>query len=137
MAVEDSGTVELGYEDDSTETVFTGQVEEVSQSVQGTTWISAVNGGALLSRTRVNQSYEQQKAGDIVDDLAGRAGVGTDTVEDGADFPFYVVDDRRNAYQHVAALAQKSGYVALLHPGGQAEFCALHRRAGGPDVHLR
>jgi len=122
VAVEDSGIVELGYEDDTTDTVFTGQVEEVRHSVQGTTWISAVNGGALLSRTRVNQSYEQQKAGDIVKDLAGRAGVDTDAVEDGADFPFYVVDDRRSAYQHVAALARKSGYLAYFTPEGKLSF---------------
>jgi len=122
VALEDSGTVELGYEDGSTETVFTGQVEEVRHSVQGTTWITAVNGGALLSRTRVNQSYEQQKAGDIVKDLAGRAGVETDTVEDGADFPFYVVDDRPSAYQHVAALARKSGYLAFFTPEGKLNF---------------
>jgi phage protein D len=122
VALEASGTVELGYEDGSTETVFTGQVEEVRHSVQGTTWITAVNGGALLSRTRVNQSYEQQKAGDIVKDLAGRAGVEMDTVEDGADFPFYVVDDRPSAYQHVAALARKSGYLAFFTPKGKLNF---------------
>ena len=122
VAVEDSGNIELGYDDDTTETVFAGQVDEVRRSVQGKTRVAAVNGGALLSRTRVNQSYEQQKAGDIVRDLAGRAGVDTDTVEDGTDFPFYVVDDGRNAHQHVAALARKSGYLAYFTPEGKLSF---------------
>ena len=70
----------------------------------------------------MNQSYEQQKAGDIVTDLAGRAGVDADTIEDGADFPFYVVDDRRSAYQQIAALARKSGYLAWFNPEGKLSF---------------
>jgi phage protein D len=122
VAVGDSGAVDLGYEDDTAEPVFTGQVEEVHRSVEGRARIAAVNGGAQLSRLRVNQSYEQQKAGDIVRDLAGRAGVDTDTVEDGADFPFYVVDDGRNAYQHIAALARKSGFLAYFTPEGKLSF---------------
>ena len=130
VAVGDSGAVELGYGDDATETVFSGQVEEVRRSVQGETSVTAVNGAAQLSRLRVNQSYEQQKAGDIVRDLAGRAGADTDTVEDGADFPFYVVDDGRNAYQHIAALARKSGYLAYFTPEGKLSFAPF--TAGQP-----
>jgi phage protein D len=122
VALGDSGTVELGYEDAATEMVFTGQVEEVQRSVQGTIRVTATNGGASLSRLRVNQSYELQTAGDIVKDLAGRVGVDTESVEDGADFPFYVVDDRRSAYRHVAALACKSGYLAYFTPEGKLSF---------------
>ena len=121
-AVGDAGSVSLGYEDGSTEPTFSGQVEDVRYSVQGVTRITVTNGGASLSKLRVNQSYEQQKAGDIVNDLAGRAGVGTETVEDGAAFPFYALDDRRSAYQHVAALARKSGYLALFTPEGKLSF---------------
>ena len=130
VAVDDSGTIELGYEDGATETAFTGQVEGVRYGVQKTTRITAVNGSALLSRLRVNQSYEQQTAGDIVQDLAGKAGVDTDTVEDGVDFPFYVVDDHRSAYQHIAALARKSGYLAYLTPEGKLSFAPF--TAGQP-----
>jgi phage protein D len=122
VVVADSGTIELGYEDDATEMVFTGQVENVRYSVQGATRVTATNGGASLSKLRVNQSYERQKAGDIVGDLAGRAEVDTDTVEDGVDFPFYAVDDRRSAYRHVAALAEKSGYLAWFSPEGKLNF---------------
>lgn len=122
VVVADSGTIELGYEDDATELVFTGQVEGARYSVQGGTRITATNGGVSLSKLRVNQSYEKQKAGDIVGDLAGRAEVDTDTIEDGVDFPFYVVDDRRSTYQHVAALARKSGYLAWFSSEGKLGF---------------
>jgi phage protein D len=130
VTVGDSGAVELGYEDDAAEPVFTGQVDEVRRSVEGSARVAAVNGGALLSRLRVNQSYEQQKAGDIVRDLAGRAGADTDTIEDGADFPFYVVDDGRNAYRHIAALARKSGFLAYFTPEDKLSFAPF--AAGQP-----
>jgi len=120
--VGDTGDVSLGYEDGSTDLAMTGQVEDVRNSLQGAARVTATNGGAAFSRLRVNQSYEQQKAGDIVRDLAGRARVATDTVEDGTNFPFYVVDDRRNAYQHVAALAKKSSYLAYFTPEGKLSF---------------
>jgi hypothetical protein len=130
VALADSGTIELGYEDEATEVAFTGQVEDVRYGVRGATRITATNGGAPLSKLRVNQSYEQQKAGEIVSDLAGRAGIDTDTVEDGVGFPFYAVDDRRNAYQHIAALARKSGYQAWFTPEGKLSFAPF--AAGQP-----
>jgi phage protein D len=120
--VADPGTVSLGYEDGSTELVFTGQVDSVRHSVRGETWITATNGGASLSKLRVNQSYEQRKAGDIVSDLAGRAGVVTDAIEDGVAFSFYVVDDRSSAYRHIAALARKSNYLARFSPEDKLSF---------------
>ena len=130
-AVSDTGSVSFGYEDDSTELIFSGQVEGVLYSVDGATSVSATNGGAALSALRINQSYEQQKAGDIVRDLAGRAGVDTDTVEDGVEFPFYVADDRQSAYRHVAALARKSGYLAWFTPEGNLSFAPF---TGGQAV---
>lgn len=124
-AVGDSGSVSLGYEDSSPELVFTGQVEGVQHNIHGVTRITATNGGVALSRLRVNQSYEEQTAGQIASDLAQRAGVTTGTIQDGVSFPFYVIDDRRSAYQHIAALATKSGFVAYVNPDGDLDFGPL------------
>lgn len=131
VAVGDTGSVSLGYADSAAELVFTGQVESVRHGVHGTTRIIATNGGAPLARLRLNQSYEQQSAGDIARDLASSAEVDTDTVENGVDLPFYVVDDRRNAYQHIAALARISGYLAGCTPEGRLRFAPF---AGGQAV---
>jgi phage protein D len=139
-AVGDAGSISFGYEDGTTELIFTGEVEAVRHDVRGTTHLTATDGGAALSKLRINQSYEQQKAGDIVSDLAGRAGVGTDTVENGVEFPFYVVDDRRSAYRHIAALARKSGYLAWFTPEGKLSFApstagqAVQTFAYGTDI---
>lgn len=122
VSLDDEGTISLGYNDISTQLVFTAKVNDIGYNLQGTQRLGGVNGGALLSRLRINQSYEKQSAGDIVSDLAGQAGVDTDTVENGVDFPFYVLDDRSNAYQHIAALARKSGYVTYFTTQGKLYF---------------
>ena len=122
VALDDEGTISLGYNDSATELVFTAMVNDISYNVHGTQQLKGVNGGVLLSRLRINQSYEQQTAGDIVNDLASQAGVDTDTVESGVDFPFYVLDDRNNAYQHIATLARKSGYLTYFTTEGKLYF---------------
>jgi phage protein D len=123
--VGDTGAISLGYDDEGATLVFTGEVESVRSGILGATRIVATNGGATLSRLRVNRSYEKQKAGDVVGDLAGEAGVSTATVEDGIEFAFLVVDDRRSAYGHVADLARKSGFVAYMTPEGELTFGPL------------
>ncbi|MCP4115977.1 MAG: hypothetical protein GY737_11330 [Desulfobacteraceae bacterium] len=122
VALDDPGTVSLGYEDSATDLVFTGMVDRISRSLQGAQRLQGGNGGVLLSRLRINQSYEQQSAGDLVNDLAGQAGVETDTVESGVDLSFYVLDDRSNAYEHMATLARKSGYHTGFTPEGKLYF---------------
>ena len=131
VAIGDTGSVSLGYTDSAAALVFTGQVDSVRYSVHGTRRITATNGGVPLARLRLNQSYEQQKAGDIVRDLASQASVETDTVENGVDLPFYILDDRRNAYQHIAALARASGYLAYMTPEGKLCFAPF---TGGQAV---
>ena len=122
VAIGDEGTVSLGYGDDAAEVVFTGRVESVRRSVAGPTRIVAVNGGAALARLRVNAAYEGETAGGVAGDLAGRAGVDTGTVEDGAELAYLVVDDRTSAWGHVAKLARMSGYLAYLAPDGTLQF---------------
>jgi phage protein D len=128
VAVGDSGTVELGYEDSGNELVFTGQVDAVQRSLAGTTRITVVNGGATLARLRLDRSFQQQTAGGIVQALLGEVGLSADGVEDGIDYPFYVIDAGRNAYQHIARLARRNGYLAYLTPEGKLSFAPF---AGG------
>jgi hypothetical protein len=71
---------------------------------------------------RVNQSYQNRSAGEIVRDLAARAGVETDAVEDGTTFAFLVVDDRRGVYAQIAALARRCGFLAGFTGEGKLRF---------------
>src|SRR5262249_14654531 len=79
-------------------------------------------GTAALAALRLNQSYEQRTAGDIVNALAGAAGVAVDRADDGPSFPFYVVDDGRSGWSHTAALARASGFLASVTPSGKLAF---------------
>lgn len=122
VGVGSAGDISLGYDDASPVIVFTGTVEAVSHDLRGATRLTATNGGATLARLRLLQSYEQQSAGDVVNDVAGRAGVGTGTIEDGSDFPFLVLDDRQSAYAQLAALARRCGFTASIAPDGKLRF---------------
>ena len=118
-AVGDEGTIALGYEDGGTELVLTGAVEQVAAGAHGEVRIVVANAGAALARVRVNRSFEQQKAGDVVSDLAGEAGASTGDVRPGADLAFFVVDDRRGGWAQVAELARASGCLAYVTPDGE------------------
>ena len=132
VAVGDALAVSLGYEDEGgPAAAFTGTVETVRRAVAGATRVTLANAGALLSRARVNQSYTQQSAGDIVSDLAGRVGVDTGTVESGIDLPFFVIDDHRSVYAHMTALARRCGYLLTVGADGTLGFAPP---AGGAAV---
>ena len=121
-ALADAATISAGYEDDPASAVFTGQVGAVRGSIRGVTRITAVNGGALLARLRVNRAYDQQTGGAMVSDLASQASIDTDAIEDGLTYPYYVVDDGRSAWQHIAALARKNDFVAWFTAEGKLSF---------------
>jgi phage protein D len=122
VALGDVGSVSLGYQDGGPTAVFGGRIEAVRRGLGGGVRILAANGGAALARLRVNQSYQNRSAGDVVRDLAGRAAVETDAVEDGTTFPFVVVDDRRGAYAQIAALARRCGFLASFTGEGKLRF---------------
>lgn len=125
VALADEGTIALGYGDSEAIAVFKGQISQIKRSLQGTQSLRVGNGGAALTHLRVNKSFEQQTAGKIVKELASQAEVETDTIEDGLELPVYAVSDRAPAYQHIATLAQKSGYLAYFTPESKLCFVPL------------
>lgn len=126
----DTGHVSLGFDDDTTVSVFKGAVCAVNRTVSGKTRAVASNGGAALSGFRLDQGYEQQSAGDIVRDLAGKANVDVGQVDAGPSLPYYVVDSRQNAWEHVAKLAALAGFEAWVDADGALRFGPL--QAGSP-----
>ena len=118
----DSGDIQLGYEDDQLYPVFTGEITSVKIGIDHKAVLTVCNGAFKLSQQRSNQSFEQLSAGDIVEELADLAGVETDVIESGIDFPFYVIDDGKNLYQHIALLAEKSGLIAFISAANKLNF---------------
>jgi hypothetical protein len=122
IALGDTAAVSLGYDDDKLYPILSGDVQSLRRTIAGEIDVGAAGGSAKLAVLRINQSYEQVSAGDIVRDLCGRAGASTGTIDDGADLPFYVIDDRSTAWRHIYALALKSGYTAALTGDGELKF---------------
>src|SRR4029077_4181352 len=107
---DDEATIELGYADNSALTqVITGKVVTVEPTLT-TTRIAGSSGTDALLRTFVEQTYESKTAGEIVRDLAVKAGLDVPKCEDGIKFPAYVVDGRRSAYLHMHDLAELCGF---------------------------
>jgi phage protein D len=131
VAVAADVTVELGYADDAMTRVFTGTVVDVQPDIT-TTRVTALSLLSKLLALRVEQTYQNKTAGQIVRDLAGQAGVPVDAIEDGGRFLAYVADGRRNAYQHIGALADKSGCDVYVTPEGKLRF---RKFAGAVTVH--
>jgi len=128
----DDVIVELGYADDSLARVFTGTVADVLPDVT-TTRVIGLNSVSELLALRVEQTYQNKTAGQIVRDLAGQAGVPVEAVEDGVHFLAYVADGGWNAYQHIRALADKSGFDVYITPEGKLMF---RKFAGAVTVHV-
>ncbi len=130
---EDDATIELGdAADDELTQVMSGTVLTVSPGLE-TSRIVGLSAADALLRTYVDETFEAKKAGEIVRDLAGRAGVDVATAEDGIDFPAYVVDGRRSVYHHLRDLAELSGFDLYVDSDGELVF---QRFAGGATAHV-
>jgi phage protein D len=125
VALDDTGDIALGFGDDETVAVFKGAVRAVNRTVSGRTRVVASNAGAALAAFRLDQAYEQQSAGEIVSDLASRAGVDGVAADDGAKLASYVIDSRSSAWEHVARLATLSGFAAWVDPERGLRFGPL------------
>lgn len=119
----DPASIELGW-DGSTSVVFTGTVGRVEQ---GITRLAAHCAGAQmkLMASRADQVFVSGNAGQVVTDLAGKAGISTDTIEDGIDLPVYFVDSTRSLFAHCTGLAVLCGFDLYTTAEGKLVFAPL------------
>ena len=131
-ALDDDLSVELGYADNGGFVqVFAGTVDAVRAGLT-LRQVTATSPARALARLFVDQTFEGQSAGAIVRDLAGRAQLGLGAIDDGIDFPAYVIDSSRNVLAHIRRLAALSGVDAYFDGTGKLVFQAF---AGGNTVH--
>jgi phage protein D len=130
----DDVSIELGYTDDDTGLVrvLTGTVVAVEPDLRTVRILGHSRVDALL-RTRVDRTFEDTTAGDVVRTLAGEAGVDVARAEDGPDIEAYVVDGRRSASRHVRDLAALAGFDTYSTPDGGLVFEPL---TGNRTVHV-
>ena len=131
--LDDLSVIELGYSDDGGLTqVMSGKVVNIEPGLT-TNRVIGHDAAAILQRTFADETFEGKKAGEIVRDLAGRANVAVGTSDDGIEFPAYVIDGRRNAYQHMRDLADLCGFDLYVNSNGELVF---QRFGGGNTVHV-
>ncbi len=115
----DEVSIQIGYEEDLKE-VFKGKVDGVRPGVSDVT-VRGLNEATKLLELRVNQVYLNMNAGQIVKDLANKAGIKPDA-SDGVKFSVYYLDDNKNAHEHIRTLAQKCGFDTYMTPEGNLVF---------------
>lgn len=124
----DDFSIQLGYEDNLTR-VFSGILAAVEPDIS-TTVFEGANSSSDMTKTRINQTYQNKPAGKIVSDLASQANAKTGSIDNGVDFPFYAIDDRKHVLQHAAELAAKSGLDLFFTPENKLEMKPFKKTKG-------
>ncbi|MGH6923189.1 MAG: hypothetical protein ACRED5_05410, partial [Propylenella sp.] len=110
-------TVSLG--DD--ETVLTGKVAAVAKRASSLR-IEALDATAPLSTTRISAMFRDLSVADIVESLAGEAGVDTDAVDGDLTLEAYSVDTRQTLWRHLRSLATLAGADLTASAEGKLRF---------------
>lgn len=120
IKINDRVAIELGYADKFTK-VFEGIVDRI---IPGITHVSieGLSPFASFLTMRKDATRLSQKSGDIVRYLAGEAGIEIAAVEDGFELPYYVIDSRKNAFEHCLGLAKKNGFDLYCNEEGKLVF---------------
>ncbi len=130
---DDEAIVELGWAGDGgLVQVMAGTVRTVETGLVNTRVVGHSAAEALL-HAFAEETFEAKTAGQMVRELAGRAGVDVARAEDGILFPAYVVDGRRSLYHHLRDLADLAGCDLYLDASGMLVF---ERLSGDRTAHV-
>ncbi len=111
-ATGDDAIVELTA-GDTTETVLTGTIKAISRSLTAIS-VTLGDGSADLHAYRPATTYEGQTSGQILQALAGDAGLSTGRIDASLDLAAYIAEQNRTAGEHAALLARLSGCLAYV-----------------------
>ncbi len=118
----DDVTVSLGYADEDVLTsVFTGRVASAEPGLT-VTHVMAISLASDLLDARVDSTFLDMTAGDIVRQLVEDAGLRVADAVAGPKLPAYVVDGRRSVYTHVKDLAVLCGHLLCTDASGDVIF---------------
>jgi hypothetical protein len=118
VEIADEGSVSLTGTDGADTEVFTGAIDGIHDRANGMRLVTATNGSRLLAQARLNRSFEQQDAGEIIEALASELGLSSELPGGAPMLPRFVVDDRVSLYGHIARLAAFSGHLVCIGADG-------------------
>jgi len=116
----DKVDVELGYSDKLIK-VFSGSVDRISPTITYVV-ISGLSPFFSLLSLRKDTTRLNLKSGDIIRYLANEAKVEIASIDDGFELPYYVIDSRKNAYEHCIGLAKRNGFDFYCDEEGKLVF---------------
>lgn len=124
-ALGDALEFSLGYDDEGETRLFTGSVSRLENTVAGFRRLTVASPLLALSQKRINSSFEEQSASDIVRALLGETDVEAGTVDAGGQYPFYVVSDSRSLLEHIQCIAQQQNWLCFCGPDGRLNAHAV------------
>lgn len=105
-------SVDLGYENNNI-TIIKAKVAEIHRTLSKIELVG-FNRIEKLTNLRITQSYEGQKAGEIISDICNIAGVETGKVSEGTKFFSCYLDRDKNCFEHLHELAKKCGFIVYM-----------------------
>ena len=112
--------LDLGWCDKGT-TVFQGTIESLEYTLNE---VHAIACGAQkdLIQTRIDETFIDQNAGDVVQSLAGKAGVQMGRVDQGIRLAKYHADGSATLFEHLQELARLCGVDVFTDDAGKVNF---------------
>jgi hypothetical protein len=115
----------LDYDGEGETRFFTGSVSRLENTVAGYRRLTVASPFLALSQKRLNSSFEEQSASDIVRALLGETDVEAGTVDAGEQYPFYVVGDDSSLLEHIRYIAQQQDWLCYCGPDGRLNAHAV------------
>jgi phage protein D len=129
---DDDAKIELGFADGELVQVMVGKVVTADNSLT-TRRVIGHSAARLLLATTAGETFESMTAGQIVANLADRAGLAVARAEPGIMLPAYVVDGRRSVYRHLRDLAELCGFDLYINSDGEVVFAPFR---SGNAIHI-
>jgi len=117
-ALGDRLQIALGYGDDGETPLFSGTVAQVETTLSGYRRLVLTSPLLQLAQGRLNGSFEEQSAGDIIRALLGETDVTAGEISPGSQYPFYVVSDRSPLLAHINVLCQQQNWLCYCGADG-------------------
>jgi hypothetical protein len=108
----DDATVDLLVDSEAT-TILSGTVHEIGSSMS-TRRVVICDGSAELCAARPMKTFEAPQAGDVIRSLSSETGVNVGSVDADLEMPVCVIDQSRNAAEHIASIAALCDCLALV-----------------------
>lgn len=120
---------------DASGTVMTAQVRAFRSSL-GLTTLTGRTALQTLAQTRLNQVYENQSMKQIVEDLAGQAGVTPGEIDTGATYPYLVVHEAKTVLRHVLDLADRDSLDLYVDTDGKLTLKKFTKTSADHTFHF-